>query len=470
MAENKVQTKLNSQFELLALPTEICTSIASFLTDSGDKKAFATCSRYCYLLAFPIRFRGVKITDCQLDRALERFDDGECMASVRHNVRINSGANRSARFNAKYVRDLPSLLPNMFRFTNITSLIIDVPCAGNIERNLYVAALSLFSTLPYYDSLEHIAVEWSGPAIPVDSKAMQTNESEDEAESRDFQRRLSETRIEKRRCKTYNSELAELSQYEKDFLRPFIPREDFIKAASNEIRLPKRLESFKIGTSNFEAIYLLPLLRSKTVNALCLHEIAHAIMDPHQPATILEFPGIKTLTLSFENGYWGPHISHLPKQYPNLESLTVIALFEFWPEPEDIDLWGTSQLPFLPNLPNLTYLEIPWPLEYNSNTVFLEHAEHSLKEWHDSGAMLALRTLKLVVKKQKDEKWDKREAVCTISTVENPIDRYSHSKNRIYNWEGDTLAYRNELTDLEDKRARRPKYTDSEDEKDGLKV
>ncbi|KAK6518923.1 hypothetical protein TWF281_003615 [Arthrobotrys megalospora] len=345
----------------LAIPVEIYYYILSYL-DRRSKTAFAKCSRHRYFLAFPNRIRGIKITEGdEHEKYLDQFVGNGWLAPYAYCI-------LSAELCLTNIQHLRSRLPNIVAFPNLTHLKISIPCSKYVEKNVYVIIFSLLSAAPFYDKLECLEMRWSS-----DRQSSFAPDPGYPGYSEEEQR------------ENYDQKVAQLTRTEKDILGPFISDDD---PALSSIRFPKHLQTLNMDIATGEVFYLWPLVHSESSSLTTLHitNVRRPVMDHRVPSTVCKFPSIKTLNLRLYWGYNAPP-DHLPQQYPNLESLTISCYTS--------DAPGEDWLEAIPNLPKLTYLELPFPL-WDGFYPHMKQLERELEDLITEGHFPVLREVGFV--------------------------------------------------------------------------
>ncbi|KAK6334322.1 hypothetical protein TWF730_003537 [Orbilia blumenaviensis] len=373
----------------LSLPAEICYSILSYL-ESDEKAAFSKCSRHCYFLAFPSRIRGVNVFDSHDRGYLDQFFDDGWLAPFASYIRF-------VRLQIKKFSELHSRLSKLAVFTNLTQLDIWVLPSDNVERNAYVALFSIISASPYYDNLEFLGVNWNAKRVSTFIIKSQASPPMEEQRQR------------------YKRRVEQLSEADRRVLGSFIPPDDPVLSS---IRLPKNLKMLKAMVNTNEVCSLWPLLKCETTPVLSLTSVRKPVMDHRTPGTICEFACVKTLYLCLYRGYDSGSIRHLPRQFPNLESLTIYSRIAG-------DANG-SWLDTIPNLPKIKYLGLPVP-KHNYLVASIGDLETCLENRLHQGHFPALRKVKFCMEVQEG---DDAEITCTVFPTMG-----IHWKAWVFGWE-----------------------------------
>ncbi|KAK6498677.1 hypothetical protein TWF481_011255 [Arthrobotrys musiformis] len=149
----------------LSLPTEICSSILSYLQGDKDKLNFAKCSKECYYLVFNLRIRRVRVDQYQPKECFEVFDAGGWLAPVRRCI-------RSALVEASDITDITTLLLSLARFSGVTDLTISIENTAFFERGLYLVIFALLKNLlPFYGSITSLSLAFEGGSVAAGVEA-----------------------------------------------------------------------------------------------------------------------------------------------------------------------------------------------------------------------------------------------------------------------------------------------------------
>ncbi|KAK6519790.1 hypothetical protein TWF506_000084 [Arthrobotrys conoides] len=385
--------KLNSG-KLQVLPTELLLSVFEYL-DIRDKRAFSKCSRACYFLTFRARIRGIQWQtryDCTPPSLLKRFEDGQCFAPL-------NGYIKSAKFDFETIENLSTRLAVLSKFPAITSIKIRLVETRDLERNLYVRILSILATLPYYDNITYLGFEWMGDEMKKECMSSFEGEYVDDNDPHELDSgtAVDQTyRIQDNRADTIKKihssewirrafEWKKVALREEKFLGKCVSRIGVNQLAlRGDIRLPKGLQSLKLGMSECEPSFCLPLLRCEAITTLCLGvptwETISTSIYP-ELNTMLEFPRIKDLTLYFCSSnffYYEELLKKLPHQFPNITSLTSRGTRYI----------GVYLVP-LPDFPKLESLDVDIKRLWDIDT-----AEGPLKDRLQVGGFPKLKTFK----------------------------------------------------------------------------
>ncbi|EGX49433.1 hypothetical protein AOL_s00078g466 [Orbilia oligospora ATCC 24927] len=310
-------------------PTEICYSIISHL-DSEDAAAFAKCSRFCYSVAFPSRFSGIKLHDDNHKRLLKMFTNGGWLVPLKDHI-------RSMNFTIYNLDTLQDLYSAALIFPNLQSLTVNIFSFWILQRNAYYTLFRDLSALPFYDNIDHFAFIWFGT---------------DEEWYNDIANYRLLPDVERSTAGLYEWTMRQFPKA-RDLLGPFIPENQFSEKVE-EILLPKALQSFEanLGFTSKEYDYLLPVVSSATVETLSIHRASYPFTGD------FNFRNIKNLTLIFNSAKIDICQSYglelLSRQFPNLESLKIINA--------EWDVEESSRFTFRPPvLPKIAQLDISWP-------------------------------------------------------------------------------------------------------------
>ncbi|KAF3175005.1 hypothetical protein TWF225_009101 [Orbilia oligospora] len=428
--------------QFFSLPTEICDSILWFLEDD-ELSNFAKLSKSCYLITFPLRFRGVVIRvydheDKSVVSMIGSFDEGRWLASVRHCV-------RSITFDIEDFSDMIISFPSIFRFSNTTGLVIKIKRSGSIERRLYVAIFRLLRTLlPMYENLTSISLDWEGfiafhdyPDLSLNCRPSDLDirgiydirETNLDLDDVDGDLKIVETAgrtgddcnngdDNDNSNDNYNYGRSQFTPDIQKLLGPSISDEEFKDLVTTKIQFPKKLRSFAFSTRALtrdacEPLFLLPLGRCKELTTLSIENVieetqlrnegtkfeeggggGEGVSKNRQSKPIYSFPNIKALHLTNVTKF--NHIpSTVPVQFPNLESfkltnskhITKSICIEYnasWPE-------------VLPEIPTLRFAEIPSPSgvimgPYGNSWVL----EKGLSRRTSEGRLLGLKTVNII--------------------------------------------------------------------------
>ncbi|KAF3223710.1 hypothetical protein TWF679_000147 [Orbilia oligospora] len=273
---------------------------------------------------------------------------------------------RSATVGVRDAGHLPALISLIKQFPNISKLKVSVENSCYFERTLYLATFRLLNTLPFYDNLKKLDLEWSGYHASQYRKGdpkyayLEAAEYVPNGETVKYEDEFSgfiplpepPYKVRNSRKKQYKFRMAQYVQAQRDFLGPYITETKFLKGLA-EIRLPKELKSLGLGIQHAE-LHLLSLINCTTVDTLVLtgaEELKYT-MNPANPTKILQFPAIKKLVLVPSTDKLANYFYRLASQFPNVESFKLIP----WAYP-DVDFNG------LPNFPKLRHLETFWPTD-----------------------------------------------------------------------------------------------------------
>ncbi|KAK6497328.1 hypothetical protein TWF506_004801 [Arthrobotrys conoides] len=415
----KIQT---THGPLVQLPTEIIYLILKNL-GSYYGKPLSRCCRRFYFLMFPDRVRGVmfnrhgyhngryiaryKYSPRDLrppddgpggnSAHLQRFDEGRCFASLRQYI-------QTARFYALDILDVSVGLPLAAQFSNVTKIKIWVKYSRGVERQLYAAILACLPTLSCYSNLKHIIFVWKGSDRSSESDGNSSDESD------------SPSKLCADNLRTdFESTVKNASPQEKQILTKFISHDALPKVLwERGLGFPKSLRYLKLDITEFEPSFCLALVHCKALVALHITVRSPSsiiIMDSRAPNIVPEFLNMKALALYFPNGYDGNHLSHLAKQFPNLEKL-------YLPPPNKIR--NTSWISSIPNLKKLEYLELPWPGSPGTlEAIPSSRLETDLAERLTAGDFPALEIAKVSQKYDWYGNPGYRNAFATISRVSN---------------------------------------------------
>ncbi|KAK6498675.1 hypothetical protein TWF481_011253 [Arthrobotrys musiformis] len=299
-----------------SLPTEICLSILGFL--DGNKQAqenFAKCSKRCYILIFPLRFRGItrfyRFDDPE--ELWAPFDDNGWLAGAR-------GCIRSATIRGSDVSEITPLPRSLARFTNLTELSIGIAATAPIERSIYATILRLLGGLPFYDNLTSL-------------------------------------------CFKFGAEEA---------IWEFI---ELMKTPTDERgipRLPRDLKTFTLdfkSGDSWDPLFLLPLVDCNALTTLTIQdftvedtiEINNHIGSLNPALQYWHLETVKSLNLTFAPST--DNLSYiLPVSFPSLTSLTLTIPKIFLGADPDLPDPGNphSWVDIIPNHPTLKRAEISW--------------------------------------------------------------------------------------------------------------
>ncbi|KAK6519404.1 hypothetical protein TWF281_003238 [Arthrobotrys megalospora] len=441
METPSIRLRGNNHAQLLTLPTEVCQAILSFLGPEV-RANFAKCSRQCYLIAFPVRFRGVIISEGRHEAGLREFTSGGWLEPVKYCV-------RSVKFTLHGISTLASLLPRVCIFPKSTRLTIELSGTGGLERNIYVATISSLSRLSSCNNLEHLTLRFSRyPARPcqlafqtdLDSLSSYIDSTEEESNGESQVRsgatsraditpikhinpdpltNLSDALRDREEKRTYSGIHALLTDEEKYFLGPYIANRD-LTSTLRVLTFPRSLLSLDIDIPDAETFNFLSYFNCSANVGLSLKDYTNPIRDPNGPAVDIELPTVSRLSLSFTYGeIYSKRLEGLPKQFPNLESLTL----SHWGSYAAKDVWKDC----IPDLPNLREIGLPWP---RNGPLDLSFIECDVKKRLGIGEFKCLQSIKLF----RPNQWNGN-ATCKILRDDKEVDG---TQGWVFAWSDDT--------------------------------
>ncbi|KAK6360906.1 hypothetical protein TWF730_007021 [Orbilia blumenaviensis] len=371
-------------------------------------------------------------------RHLQRFGDGESFGPLRQYI-------RSLTLETRGIVRLPRLIGPLSQFTDIKSVTIYTTKYEGVEKNLYVATLSLLSKLPFYHNIEHMVFDWRqyyGDSWSGDSDVAAEDfvdpriPSPDALDAATFRlHRISDPEITDSDhpyqglgpVETGQRDIFLEQQYKwpwnkSDILGRFISERAFGRlVTTKKVNLPRKLHYLKVAMENYRPCFCLPLIHCQNLVALYLGTeqlefITKKIIDPRRPNQMVQLPTVKFLTLSFPEYHLSDYRDaqsiyedwdDLAVQFPNLTLLCVL-MFE---------MGETYWIDVIPNFEHLESLLIPWSLDDYWDTTFVstKDVERSLIKRLDKGEFGNLK--KLTLSKRYE---DFREAICVISRPAGP--------------------------------------------------
>ncbi|KAF3189821.1 hypothetical protein TWF788_009806 [Orbilia oligospora] len=383
---------------LLDLPTELFLKILKEL-ESPSQTSLSACSKSFYSAIF--RFcdiNTIRIDVYNLERIstiLRIFKENDFFAQfIKFYTHIT--------FNLPTAEDLSPFIPSLSNFSSVTTITIKIRRCLDLERNIYVKALSSLSTLTYYNNIQNLKFCW---------QYLRTNLYGERYDSRykdnvDYMSRrtkmlrgyqggdgyierdmiygdfdiireagfdLTEQEIRQRDGFRRNTEQERGTSYSA-LGRYWISNDILTKVSLNKkLLLPKGLIHLDLMIPSYEYSFCFPLLHCPKIMALELRfsdtsRISYTnILGPtndfpriyNNPVLYQSVhPTIKALKLSSPKSD-NEYLEFLPQlqiHFPNLISLIIEGQYSMY---TGRDIWPSA----LPNLPKLKCLALPLDFE-----------------------------------------------------------------------------------------------------------
>ncbi|KAK6498427.1 hypothetical protein TWF481_011019 [Arthrobotrys musiformis] len=318
-----------------ALPTEICHFVLEYM-DKESRDAFARCSRHCYAIAFPARFSGVKLSEVNHRLWLKLFARGWLSPLARwiHTVVLDIT-------DIKYITSLPQKLTIFPALRNLT---LNIHAVKTFEGNVFNVLFSSLSTLPFYNNLIYLSLNWYGYRTHFEAAEIMYLGSSGAA------RQQQEIRKEATMRDGYERDLVSgWCPHAKDMLGPHLSKVEVIeKTLSGELYFPKNLQSLELGMGCLSSYYLTPLLNCSMVTTLIFDSFFQELRDTKELTNSLQFPTVKNLVFNIISIYSDTTL--IGKYFPNVEFIAVTR---------SCSIYWTD---FIKSLPQVKTFTLPWPM------------------------------------------------------------------------------------------------------------